>query len=149
MTARALVVEDQRGTLDVIGNTLVSLGHQYDVATNQEDARDKLKSTDYEYVLLDLHIPARRKRSFPSIDHGVNLLSEIRAIKCKRQIPVIVMTGHSAEALNMAAELLDKGATALISKPFPPTGKTLNAVQIFAPVTPAGGVGDACNGNAP
>lgn len=58
----ALVVEDDDRIIDQIEDTLFSLGHKFERVANQAEAQQKLEANGYDYVLLDLHIPARPGR---------------------------------------------------------------------------------------
>lgn len=125
---RALVVEDDNRTADAISDILFSLGHELDHVTNQEDALAKLDAGRYNYVLLDLHIPARPNRGGASHEFGVNLLRAIRERHGPNQLPVIIMTAHHGKCVDHTSELTHAGATEFISKPFPETGRTLAVV---------------------
>lgn len=125
---RAFVVEDDTRTADAISDMLYSLGHELDHVTNQEDALARLDAGRYDYVLLDLHIPARPNRGGASHEFGVNLLRAIRERHGPNQLPVIIMTAHHGKCVDHTSELTRAGATEFISKPFPETGRTLAAV---------------------
>lgn len=125
---RALVVEDDTRTADAISDILYSLGHELDHVTNQEDALARLDAGRYDYVLLDLHIPARPNRGGASHEFGVNLLRAIRERHGANQLPVIIMTAHHGKCVDHTSELTRAGATEFISKPFPETGRTLAVV---------------------
>lgn len=124
----ALVVEDDNRTADAIGDILYSLGHELDHVTNQEDALARLDACRYDYILLDLHIPARPNRGGASHEFGVNLLRAIRVRHGPNQLPVIIMTAHHGKCVDHTSELTRAGATEFISKPFPETGRTLAVV---------------------
>lgn len=125
MRPRALVVEDDERIMDMVEDTLYSLGHEHDWATNQHDARVRLEAAEYDYVLLDLQIPAKPKRGGADKEFGRNLLGDIQRIKGARRVPVIVMTAYASDCVAMMRELFADGATDFIAKPFPPTGRTL------------------------
>lgn len=122
---RALVVEDDERLAESIGNILFSLGHELEHVTNQEDALAKLEAAHYDYVLLDLHIPARPNRGGASHEFGGNLLKAIRERHAPNQLPVIIMTAHHGKCVDHTSELTRAGATEFIAKPFPETGRTL------------------------
>ena len=77
MSYRALVVDDNRGVLDTVSDVLRSLGHEYDLATCQEEARALLAKHQYDYHLLDLEIPVSPERCLARIENGVNLVREV------------------------------------------------------------------------
>ncbi len=125
---RVLVVEDDREIVTHIEDTLLALGYEHDLADNQQDAQRFLQEKNYDLMLLDLQIPARPNRGFAKIEHGRSLLESTQRIKGKNRLPVIVMTGYGAQALDQSVELLAAGAADFISKPFPESGRTLAKV---------------------
>jgi len=128
-TPRALVVEDDKRLAALIGEIILhSLSHEFDHVTNQTDALARLNAVHYDYVLLDLHIPARPNRGGASHEFGVNLLRAIRERQSPTQLPVFIMTAYHSTCVDNTSELTRAGATEFISKPFPETGRTLAAV---------------------
>ncbi|MBM4043988.1 MAG: response regulator transcription factor [Planctomycetes bacterium] len=125
---RALVVEDDAEIVKAIEDTLLGLGHKHDRADNLQDARRLLEANHYDYVLLDLQIPAQPNRGFARIEHGVSLLEAVRHIKGNGRLPVIIMTAYHSQCLDQTAELMAAGASRFISKPFPESGRTLARV---------------------
>lgn len=126
---KILVVEDDRKIKnEVIDEVLASLGYENDWATNQLQAVEFLGRDGYDLVLLDLQIPARPGSSAASSEFGKHLLRQIRDIKGYGNIPVVIMTGHHQDGLDMAADLVGMGVIDFISKPFPPKGRTLASV---------------------
>lgn len=128
MKPKALVVEDDDRIIDSIEDALFSIGHDHEWATNQHDAQQMLKAADYSYVLLDLQIPAKPNRGGADKEFGVNLLADIQHIKGPHRLPVIVMTAHSADCLDLTTELFAGGASDFIAKPFSDKGRTLTKV---------------------
>lgn len=130
---RALVVDDDSAVVDEVAEILTSMGHDFDTAGSQEEARKLLKANTYTYVLLDLQIPVRAGCGKPRVQNGENLLEEIAA--ASTALPVIVMTDLSAETPNVAVKIMRlatsiarKGAADFIDKPFPTAGRTLDRV---------------------
>jgi CheY-like chemotaxis protein len=126
--ARALVVEDDREIMKTVEDTLVGLGHEHDWADNLQDARGLLEANAYDYVLLDLQIPAQPNRGFAKIEHGRSMLDTVQQVKGKGRLPVIIMTGYHSKCLDQTTELAAAGASQFISKPFPEAGRTLASV---------------------
>jgi len=93
------------------------LGHAYDRAANQAEARELLAAKKYCYVLLDLEIPVKAKR-IARVEHGVNLLEEIRRKSETCRTQVIIMTSHGTDGPYLAVEMMQKGADDYICKPF-------------------------------
>jgi DNA-binding response OmpR family regulator len=125
---KVLVVEDDREIVKHVEDTLLALGYEHDWADNQQDAQRFLQEKSYDLMLLDLQIPARPNRGFAKIEHGRSLLESTQRIKGKNRLPVIIMTGYGAQALDQSVELLAAGAADFISKPFPESGRTLAKV---------------------
>ncbi|MFO0915205.1 MAG: response regulator [Pirellulales bacterium] len=128
MKPKALIVEDDERIMESIEDTLVSMDHEHDWVTNQHDARLRLRSSDCDYVLLNLEIPAKASRGEAHTEFGYNLLRDIARIKGKGTVPVIVMTANGWDGLNLAADLYANGASEFIAKPFPSKGRTLASV---------------------
>lgn len=126
---KILVVEDDHKIkTEVIDEVLASLSYKNDWATNQQQAVEFLKNNGYDLVLLDLQIPARPGSSLANSEFGKHLLRQIREIKGHGNVPVVIMTGHHQDGLDMAADLVGMGVIDFISKPFPPKGRTLASV---------------------
>ena len=128
MKPKALIVEDDDRIIGSIEDTLFSIGHEHDWATNQHDAQQMLQDGDYSYVLLDLQIPAKPNRGGADKEFGCNLLRDIQHIKGRGRTPVIVMTAYSADCLDLSTELYANGASEFIAKPFSNKGRTLASV---------------------
>ncbi|MFO0915265.1 MAG: response regulator [Pirellulales bacterium] len=128
MKPKVLIVEDDERIMESIEDTLVSMEHEHDWVTNQHDARLRLRSSEWDYVLLNLEIPAKANRGEAHTEFGYNLLRDIARIKGKGTVPVIVMTANGWDGLNLAADLYANGASEFIAKPFPTKGRTLASV---------------------
>ena len=118
MSYRALVVDDNRGVLDTVSDVLRSLGHEYDLATCQEEARALLAKHQYDYHLLDLEIPVSPERCLARIENGVNLVREVAERRNGRPEPIIVMTGHGTDGPGLGVRVMKLGANDFINKPF-------------------------------
>ncbi|HOX08900.1 MAG TPA: DNA-binding response regulator, partial [Planctomycetota bacterium] len=125
MITRALVVEDDDRAMPSVEDTLYSLGHEHRWAQSQEEAQKMLQASQFDYVLMDLEIPAKSGRGGASVQYGLNLAEHIHATKGPGKLPIIVMTGHGVKCLNMVEPLKAAGAREFITKPFPDTGRTL------------------------
>ncbi len=118
MTTKALVVEDDPQVMGTIEDTLFSMGHEHLWVTNQQDARDAIHQDHFQYVLLDLQIPAKPNRGGASKEFVINLLREVSEHDATPQTPVIIMTACISECLDMSTRLLSFGASEFIAKPF-------------------------------
>ena len=126
MPHEALVIDDDPEVREIVAEILDSLGHRYDMATCQEEARELLHSKRYSYYLVDLEIPVRAGKGLPRIQNGENLIAEIVQQRGTRQCPVIVITGHGKKGPELAVRMMKLGAADYVTKPFPPTGETLD-----------------------
>jgi FixJ family two-component response regulator len=136
MTYEALVIDDDPAILEAVADILDSLGHKYDQARSQEDARRLLAAKRYSYYLLDLELPVRTDRGLPRIQTGENLLGEIVKLRGPEKAPIIVMTGHGLDCPDLAVQVMKNGAVDYVKKPFPPTGNTLDRAILEALAPP-------------
>lgn len=128
---RALVVDDDDAIREVVGDILDSLGHKYDMARTQDEARALLRKGAYSYALLDLEIPVKAG-GLPRIQNGINLLHEVRRAEGMATRPVLVMTGHGKNSPELAVQVMKCGAVDYVTKPFPSVGETLDKCIIDA-----------------
>ena len=54
---RALIVDDERNVRDVVREALSRVGFACDLASNGEEALERVASADYEIVVTDLRMP--------------------------------------------------------------------------------------------
>lgn len=123
MTLRALVIDDDPQIVEVISDIVASLGHTSDTATCQDETRQRLATTHYDYFVLDLEIPVRSERSVARLQNGLNLLGELVAARLG---PVIVVTGYGNNGPDQGVECVKLGAADYVAKPFKTAGKTLD-----------------------
>jgi len=114
---RALIVEDDDKIVDLVVDYVESLGHTHARAANQAEARELFAGGKYCYVLLDLEIPVKAKR-MALVEHGVNLLEEMRRKQETCRTPIIIMTSHGTDGPYLAVDMMKKGADDYICKPF-------------------------------
>ena len=113
---KALIVDDQRGIMEILGAILSSLDHDYDYARTQREARELLKANRYCYILLDLEFPADDGVT-ARIQTGFNCLAEIRQRFHRDDLPVIVMTAHE-KGTEYPIRALQLGANDFAQKDF-------------------------------
>lgn len=102
--ARILVVDDEESDRVLIGEMLLSGGHEPIYAKNGKEALSRLDKTQgIEVVVTDLRMP---------------FLSGLRLIRDRREagdsIPIIAISGVGADQLSVAKEY---GASATLTKP--------------------------------
>jgi len=120
VAARILIVEDDKGIRDLLGDRLRS--YDLTLAACQSDAYEQLQSTAFDLVLLDLRLPRTPLDMKASNQVGIDILGEIRKRRLVKRgsamlLPVVMMTAHGSERLS-AQLLIDKGANDYIPKPF-------------------------------
>ncbi|MGI9012940.1 MAG: response regulator [Phycisphaerales bacterium] len=118
MTIRALIVEDDVAIRESVGDIVVSMGHEFDVAGSQTAARALLNQSEFDYILLDLEIPVRDEATFARPENGENLLAEMRRQPTTKGLPVIVMTAHGSDGPDLGVKQMKLGATDFVNKPF-------------------------------
>lgn len=103
-THRILIVDDEKGTLELLTACISSFGLDYDTAEDGAQAIKKLQEGSFTIVLTDIIMP--------NLD-GMQLLKYIR--ECYPNIGVIVITGGPAYSYT---DVISAGASDFISKPF-------------------------------
>jgi signal transduction histidine kinase/ActR/RegA family two-component response regulator len=102
-----LVAEDHPVNRKVVGLMLQSMGHQVSFAENGEQALEKAQHTDFDLVLMDIHMP---------VMDGLASARKIRLLPGPRaRVPIVALT---ADVMNDAAEqALAAGMNSFLSKP--------------------------------
>lgn len=129
---KALVVEHDEKTRQVIDEVLLAIGHKYEVATSLAEARELLAANGYAYVLLNCMIPARPGGT-PRRQNAENFLDDLRKIKGHAAPPVVIMFDSMPEAddeikVSWACDMTLRGVKRFIRKPFKTEGRTLDRV---------------------
>ena len=103
---RVLVVDDEPGLTQPLGEALESLGAAPFVAFNGQQALDELARECPDLVVLDAHMP---------VMDGFQVLEAIRANPATRSLPVILLT--EADNNEEIVRGMRLGATMTQSKP--------------------------------
>lgn len=101
-----LVVDDEVGIRDVVGQFLEQEGYEVDYSPNGVDALDKVRAEVPDLILLDLMMPGM---------NGHEFIAVLRNKLGLTHVPILVMTGIQGLAPRQAH---DMGATDVIEKPF-------------------------------
>lgn len=101
---KILIVEDDDRLALALRGVFVP-AHAVDMVTTGEDALEAAAETNYDLVLLDLHLPDIS---------GFEVCSELRA--SKKNMPILVVTAN--EDSDSIVALLDAGADDYLVKPF-------------------------------
>lgn len=101
-----LIVEDNRDIADNIADFLETENHTFDFAMNGSLALMKVRSDEFDLIILDLMLPGI---------NGLEVCCTIRA-ECTRRIPIIMLTAR--DTLPEKLEGFEAGADDYLTKPF-------------------------------
>ncbi len=104
-TPVVLVVDDEEIMQDLMRDILDSSNYSVDIATNGEEALERVKSKKYDLVFTDVRMPKM---------DGMEFLKRAKAFK--PDLDIIMMTGYAT--VNVAVEAMKLGAFDFITKPF-------------------------------
>lgn len=107
MTAKVLLVEDDRALREALADTLMIGGHEFRAVECAEDAVAALGEETFSLVISDVNMPGM---------DGHQLLGLIRARY--PQLPVLLMTAYGA--VERAVDAIRQGAADYLVKPFEP-----------------------------
>ena len=108
-TGRILVIDDDFDSRAIVRRRLINQGHHVKDSQSGEEGLVQLASSPFDLVLLDLVMP--------DMD-GFEVLSRLKADPLFRDIPVIMLSGHSE--IDSAIRCIAAGAEDYLSKPFNP-----------------------------
>jgi DNA-binding response OmpR family regulator len=117
MDRKALIVTIDETIIPATEDTMESLNHEFVQAASQSEARRAAADERFDYIVIDIAIPARRNGRNVDPVHGFHLLEDIRRIPNGQDCPVIVCTGN-LDSIDYVEAYQGKGATTFISKPF-------------------------------
>src|SRR5881409_478825 len=103
---RVLVVEDEPGLGDLLGDFLLELGHRPLIVRSAEAALGKLQTERPDAIILDVHLPGMS---------GIDFL-QLRPVR-ESGVPVVAVSGVATES--QARECLRLGAVDFVGKPLP------------------------------
>jgi len=100
-----LLIEDEAKFAKILKKGLQQSGYEIDLAADGEEGYEKVRSNNYDLILLDLMLP---KMS------GLDLIPKIR--ECKPTIPIIAVTAKSS--VDDRVQGLNLGCDDYLPKPF-------------------------------
>ena len=109
MTARLLLIDDDVRLTGMVGEYLRRNGYEVDAAGSLAAGRERLKSAQYDALLLDLMLPD---------GDGLDLTRELRAQPGTHRLPLLMLTARG-EPLDRIVGL-ELGADDYLPKPFEP-----------------------------
>ena len=104
MSAKVLLVDDEKDFVEVLAERLETRGFEVRQAFNGDDAINLLNQQDADVVVLDVLMPGK---------DGVEILREIKQLKPLTE--VIMLTGHAT--VETAIEGMKLGAYDYLMKP--------------------------------
>ncbi len=104
---KILVADDEPDVLKVIGFRLSSKGYEVILATNGQEALEKINEQKPDLILLDYRMPYL---------NGFEVCQHVRENKSLKNIPIIIITAGLSTLTNEDIALVC--ADAWISKPF-------------------------------
>jgi len=102
---KVLIVDDEEDILWGLSEELTRDGIDVDTASNGQEAFEKIKDTDYDFLITDIRMPGMS---------GSELL--LKSKKLRPDLKVIVMTAYGSDELRQ--EVLSHGAISYLEKPF-------------------------------
>jgi DNA-binding response OmpR family regulator len=134
--AGILIVDDDEGLLQLMGEYLESTALEHDLAVGAQQARNLLKCFKYEMVISDFKMPG---------ESGLDLLRYVS--RKYPETPFVLMTGYPD--LRIKRESIRMGARAYIQKPFYVNElmqTIINLTRLDEAVGPPAGLATACGG---
>lgn len=105
VSARLMIVDDEKDLLELLVNRLKRKGYEVDFAENAEDAISLLQNQFYDIAIYDIRLPKM---------DGITLLKETK--KIQPEIQVLMLTGHGT--IETAIEAMKLGAFDYLAKPY-------------------------------
>src|SRR3989475_824117 len=103
-----LVIDDDLDILETITDLLAMDGHRALATSGGADGLTQARSERPDLILVDYHMP---------VMDGLAVVERLKADAATRQIPVVALTGGTAEHAN---KLSRAGCIGFIPKPFDP-----------------------------
>lgn len=118
---RALIIEDDRATVEDLALILDALGFEHASVDNKRDALAATEREAFCLVLLDLQIKSEPGSIKGHQEVGHSVLRELRRAHPEHangchQLPILVISGYAREA-DDAVEVMKEGADDVIQKP--------------------------------
>jgi two-component system sensor histidine kinase/response regulator len=109
-TASVLVVDDNSINRYMLSQHVTQLGHRVAAVENGCQALERLRTEEFDLVLLDVMMPEM---------DGYTVLEQMKADPRLREVPVIVISG--LDEIESVVRCVERGAEDYLTKPFNPT----------------------------
>jgi two-component system response regulator (stage 0 sporulation protein F) len=119
---RILIVDDDAGMADTLGDILEAKGYRVEIALDGLQALARLEAQPYHVIFLDIMMPQM---------NGLEVLRRVR--RMAPETLVVMMTAYARPDLMAEAER--EGALAVLAKPLP-VDRLLQFLEAVAPSTP-------------
>ena len=126
MGYRALIIEDDHALADALRMRLSREGHEVTIAGHQQEAYRLLDQSTFDFVLLDLRLPADKADMQPNAEVGFDILGHIRDRFSPDELPVIDMTAYEETSQTAVRALIKAFANDYITKPFEDSTESLD-----------------------
>ncbi len=113
----ALIVDDNFRVRETLEDRVAELEHDFHSVGSQREACEHLDLHTYDYILLDLELPARSGKP-PRAEVGRELLRQTKEHPRNRAALVLSMSAHFGPDSELGDEMVELGAAAWIGKPF-------------------------------
>lgn len=121
--ARIVFCDDNPTIQRLIQASMRGTGHESVICGDGADGLREVSSGGADLVVTDL--------SMPGMD-GLELLARLKADPALAKIPVLVLTASAEDA--RVEDLMARGATAYVTKPFPPRELVARISEMLAGV---------------
>ncbi len=119
---RILIVDDDPGMAETLGDVLEAKGYRVDVASGGLQAVARLRAQAYDVIFLDIKMP------------DINGLEVLRQVKLLgRGTVAVMMTAHALP--DVMAEAEQEGALAVLAKPLP-VERVIQFLEELGPARP-------------
>ena len=118
-----LVIDDEKGILQIIYQALTKFGHQVETAADGQEGIRKFDHGSFDIVITDIRMPG--------LD-GNGVVNHIRKSE-KQSVPVIAISGTPWQMENNAFDMV-------LAKPFA-LNKLVESIGSLVPVPPRAAVG--------
>ncbi len=106
MSARLLIVEDDRGIAELVAKHLQAAGYETATAESGPAALEAIAREAFELIVLDVGLP------------GLDGFAVARHVRQERRTPILMLTARTSEAEKVLG--LELGADDYVTKPFSP-----------------------------
>ena len=104
---KILIIDDSKFVCKQVKTILEPRNYKVSYAHLAKDGIQKLTSTNYDLLILDMELPDM---------HGLKVLEIIRKNSCFTSLPILVLSGTTTP--DIIRNILKNGANAIIKKPF-------------------------------